>query len=182
MCVCVCVCVCVCLSLVRGGCCSSAPSFWSFLVVSRRGGRLWPSPDKMRCGSTAREARTATDAVTRESPHFIPCGGLASPQGSRFAQSSAREGKKRRVGRFASWNVRSLVEHDGGVERARLDGSVDVVEDRKIELVVRLFKRYDIEAAGLQETKWFGNSIYPVSDATVLSSGRPVPPQKSDVS
>ena len=152
----------------------SSSSFWSFSTVPRKEGGLWPSPDIMRCGLSIREARTAADAVTRESPHFIPSGGLASPRGSRSARSSERKRKNRRVGRFASWNVRSLVENDGDVATARQAGSTDVVEDRKIELVHQ-FKRYDIVAAGLQETKWFGNGIYPVSCATVLSSGRPVP-------
>ncbi len=128
------------------------------------------------------EARTATDVVTCESPRLTFCGGLATPQEKPFALSSEgnrnrnrKKKNRRRVGGFASWNVRSLVENDGGIETARQEGSTEVVEDRKIETVVRQFKHHGIEAAGLQETKWFGVGIYSVSDATVLSSGRPIP-------
>ena len=36
-------------------------------------------------------------------------------------------------------------------------------------------RRLDVEVAGLQETRWFGEEVYSVGDSTVLSSGRPLP-------
>ena len=48
-------------------------------------------------------------------------------------------------------------------------------EDRKVDWIVREMKRYKVKVAGLQETKWFGSSVYDVSDAVVLTSGRETP-------
>ena len=39
----------------------------------------------------------------------------------------------------------------------------------------RELKRYNVKVAGLQETKWFGNDVYDVSGAAVLTSGRKTP-------
>ena len=50
-----------------------------------------------------------------------------------------------------------------------------VSDDRKIDVVVRELNRFQIEVAGLQETKWFGSEAYAVANSVVLSSGRPVP-------
>ena len=36
-------------------------------------------------------------------------------------------------------------------------------------------KRYDMKVVGLQETKWFGNKVYDVSDAVALTCGRDTP-------
>ncbi len=75
--------------------------------------------------------------------------------------------------RFATWNVRSLVESEGSIETASSRGHV--VEDKKIIRVVETLRRYDIDIAGLQETFWFGNSTFRVDDRVVLTSGRVVP-------
>ncbi len=76
--------------------------------------------------------------------------------------------------RVASWNVRSLVESEGSVDTACVRGNV-VVEDRKIVRVVRDLQKYKIDIAGLQETHWFGEGTYNVSDRVILTSGRPSP-------
>ena len=47
-------------------------------------------------------------------------------------------------------------------------------DDRRIDVVVDELARLDIEVAGLQETLWFGESVYRVGDAVVLCSGRPM--------
>ena len=55
--------------------------------------------------------------------------------------------------RFATWNVRSMLNAEGPIETAAT--SKLVAEDRKVDLVVHQLGRFGIEAAGLQETKWF---------------------------
>ena len=55
--------------------------------------------------------------------------------------------------RVATWNVRSLVESVGSLEIANRRDRV--VEDRKIDRAVNILRRYNIDVAGLQETRWF---------------------------
>ncbi len=74
---------------------------------------------------------------------------------------------------FGSWNVRSLVEREGGIATACVSGRV--VEDKKCHRVVAELRRLGVAAAGLQETHWFGCEMYDVDGFTVLSSGRPFP-------
>eukprot|EP00117_Sycon_ciliatum_P000293 scpid101516/ scgid6415/ len=50
-----------------------------------------------------------------------------------------------------------------------------MIDDRRIDVVVGKLKRLDIEVAGLQETRWFGEEVYSVGDSAVLSSGRRLP-------
>ena len=76
--------------------------------------------------------------------------------------------------RFATWNVRTLVERQGPARVAAVSAR-EPKEDKKIYLVVRELRRLGIEVAGLQESRWFGSDFYNVDDALVLSSGRPVP-------
>ncbi|XP_065197221.1 uncharacterized protein LOC135828726 [Sycon ciliatum] len=101
-----------------------------------------------------------------------------------MARKETRRKRRRRSWiKFGSWNVRSLVNCDGPVETAttrnlNLKNSNQVnciVEDRKINIVVREARRLGIETLGLQETKWFGNNVYNVEDAVVVASGRPTP-------
>ena len=47
-----------------------------------------------------------------------------------------------------------------------------MIDDRRIDVVVGKLKRLDIEVAGLQETRWFGEEAYSVGDSAVLSYGR----------
>ena len=44
-----------------------------------------------------------------------------------------------------------------------------------MDWIVRELKRNNVKVAGLQETKWFGNDVYDVSVAAVLTSGRKTP-------
>ncbi len=41
--------------------------------------------------------------------------------------------------------------------------------------VVAVLRKYRVDVAGLQETKWFVCSVYNVSDSVVIAAGRPVP-------
>ena len=87
--------------------------------------------------------------------------------------AESRERRRHCQVRFGCWNVRSLVERDGGLETASVTGNV--VENKKINRVADELRRLNITAAGLQETHWFGSGIYSVQNSTVLCSGRPVP-------
>ena len=48
-------------------------------------------------------------------------------------------------------------------------------DDRQIHLVIRELGRYQVVAAGLQETKWFGNVMYKVGESIALTAGRLMP-------
>ena len=54
----------------------------------------------------------------------------------------------------------SMVDTEGSVAIAsrRQDGQRG--EERKVDLVVRELKRYNVKVAGLQETKWFDCEVY----------------------
>ena len=89
-------------------------------------------------------------------------------------RNSARERRRRwDLLSAATWNVRSLVESEGPIETAAVTGRVS--DDKKIFEVVRHLKRLNVDVAGIQETHWFGQSIYEVDNAIVLTSGRRVP-------
>ena len=100
------------------------------------------------------------------------CISLATTRPESCVGGRSGETKTKNI-RFATWNVRTLVNADGSVETAARRGRVS--EDRKINLVVREAERLGLEAIGLQETKWFGAASYSVGDALVISSGRPLP-------
>ena len=68
----------------------------------------------------------------------------------------------------------ALVDCEGPVETARQSATAEG-EDRRIDLVIRELGRYQVVAAGLQETKWFGNAMYKVGESVVLTAGRPTP-------
>ena len=76
---------------------------------------------------------------------------------------------------LGTWNVRSLLESEGPVETAHQRSEIREAEDRRIDLVIRELKRYNIKIAGIQETKWFGSSVYQVGESIVLAAGRPTP-------
>ena len=76
---------------------------------------------------------------------------------------------------FRTWNVRSLVDNEGTVETARVGSEMSESEDRRIDLVIRELKRYNIKVPALQETKWFGNAVYHVGKSIVLTAGRETP-------
>ena len=99
-------------------------------------------------------------------------------EAQRVLSGRRRRGRLRTLA-FGSWNVRTLVNNDGPVETAKRRVNfenlnfVPVVEDRKIDLVIRELSRFDVEVAGLQETKWFGRDSFNIGDSIVLASGRP---------
>ena len=86
-----------------------------------------------------------------------PAEDLQPSQGNAFARSKQKKSYLWRVG---TWNVRSMVDTEGSVAIAsrRQDGQRG--EERKVDLVVRELKRYNVKVAGLQETKWFDCEVY----------------------
>ena len=68
-----------------------------------------------------------------------------------------------------------MVDTEGPIEIASRRQDKRRGEDRKVDWIVRELKRYNMKVAGLQETKWFGNDVYDVSGAAVLTSGRKTP-------
>ena len=62
--------------------------------------------------------------------------------------------------KLACWNMRSLVESEGGRETARSRSDRrDKGTVEKSTLMVWELKWYGIFAAGISETQWFGNNI-----------------------
>ena len=83
--------------------------------------------------------------------------------------------RKHSIWRLGTWTVRTLVDTEKSVETDRQGREVYCAEDRGIDLVVHELNRYDVKAAALQETLWFGSNVYHVGESLVLASGRPVP-------
>ncbi len=97
--------------------------------------------------------------------------------------------KKKRGGRVTTivnvgcWNMRSMVEDDGGLEtdRARKGKRMKGAVEKKSVLLVWELKRYNVYAAGISETKWFSDHVYRVEGFTILTSGRRLPDQGDEV-
>ena len=68
---------------------------------------------------------------------------------------------------------------EGPVEIASSRG--DKGEDRKIDLIVREMRQYNVKVTALQETKWFGSEVNQVAGSVVLTSGRKKPAQGDTV-
>ena len=90
--------------------------------------------------------------------------------------------RRKRLGRrallLATWNVRSLVESYGGdarICRSRQSPENCATVDRKLDLLVRELRRYDVSVAAVRETKWFGADVWETQGYTLLHSGRPLP-------
>ena len=92
------------------------------------------------------------------------------------SQCAHRASHLRRSGTWflASWNVRTLLDVDEPIEIARQRVDLEVVDERKIDQVVTVLGRYKVDVAALQETKWFGDAIYRVSQSIVVAAGRPM--------
>ena len=107
---------------------------------------------------------------------------LGGPDGQQL-QSSGKHRRghtilhHRRVLSITSWNVRTLVENNGGDHHicrsrpqsaapATLEGSEPYLVDRKLDLLVKEL---------IQETKWFGNDIWNSNGHTLLHAGRDLP-------
>ena len=58
---------------------------------------------------------------------------------------------------FGSLDVRSMVDTEGPVEIA--SSRVDKGEDRKVDLIMREMRRYNVKVTALHETKWFGSEV-----------------------
>ena len=103
-----------------------------------------------------------------------PAEELHPSQGSTYhlAQRARKRSKTWRIGK---WNVCSMVDTQGmeAIASRRQDGQRG--EERKVDLIVREMKRYNVKVAGLQETKWFGCDVSDVAGSVVLASGRPLP-------
>ena len=70
----------------------------------------------------------------------------------------------------------TLVEAEGPTETTVLRPSGrEVTIDWKASLMVHELKKYKVNAAGISESKWFGEAVYQVEDYTILHSGHPVP-------
>ena len=89
------------------------------------------------------------------------------------AQRSSK--KKRRRITTASWNVRSLVEDTGDPRVCRRSSTSHSGVDRKLDLLADELRVHGIDLAGIQETRWFGNDVWPAGACTFLHSGRPLP-------
>ena len=71
--------------------------------------------------------------------------------------------------------MRTLLDAGGLIETAKHIAELIISDERKIDQIVEVLKKYNVYLAGLQETKWFGAEMYKVGDSVALSSGRPVP-------
>ena len=80
---------------------------------------------------------------------------------------------------IASWNVRSLVEDSGGDPRIcrkrPLSNSCSHVIDRKFDFLVTELRRFRVDIAAVQETRWFDNDVWLSQGYTMLHSGRQLP-------
>ena len=78
--------------------------------------------------------------------------------------------------RVGCWNVRSLVEMDGGIKTATVRPKGHPVHvDRKIKFPVQELDRFHMSIVCISETKLFGDDVYEVDGFTVLHSGRSIP-------
>ena len=87
-----------------------------------------------------------------------------APGHSKLGATSGSLDKKKRCQMIVGcWNMRTLVEAEGPIETSVVrPGGRGVTVDRKATLMVREFKKYGVQLAGISETKWFGEAIYQV--------------------
>ena len=72
--------------------------------------------------------------------------------------------------------MRTLVEAEGSIATSvARPGARGVPVDKKASFIIREFRKYRINIAGISETKWFGQDMYEVEGYTILHSGRPIP-------
>ena len=89
------------------------------------------------------------------------------------AQRSSKR-KRRRI-TTKSWTVRSLVEDTGDPRVSRRSSTSHSGVDRKLDLLADELRVHGIDLASIQETRWFGNDVWPAGACTFLHSGRPLP-------
>ena len=74
------------------------------------------------------------------------------------------------------WNVRTLVEMDGGIKAVTVcPKGCALFVDKKIKFLVQELKCFHMSIVCISETKWFGDDVYEVDRFTVLHLGRSVP-------
>ena len=61
---------------------------------------------------------------------------------------------------FASWNVRTLLDVEGSIDKQVMESESDLPDEQKIDQVVDGLKHYRINVTGLQETKWFSVVLF----------------------
>ena len=72
--------------------------------------------------------------------------------------------------------MHTLVESEGPIETSLVrSGGRGVTVDRKASLMINQLKKFQVNNAGISETKWFGAVVYEVEGFTILHSGRPIP-------
>ena len=72
--------------------------------------------------------------------------------------------------------MHTLVESEGPIETSLVrHGGRGVTVDRKASLMVNQLKKFQVNIAGISETKWFGAAVYEVEGFMILHSGRPIP-------
>ena len=115
---------------------------------------------------------------------FVQVGQRSSRHSPKRAQIN-----KRRSLITASWNVRTLVENTGGDRRICRSRPQHVRQDtvpsdmttghhcvdRKLDLLVKELKQYQVSVAAIQETKWFGKDIWQADGYQFITSGCPLP-------
>ena len=94
----------------------------------------------------------------------------------RTMKGSYREQWRQRQFSVGCWNIRTLVEAKGPIETSVARPSRrGVAVDRKVSLMERELKNYEVSMTGISEIKWFGQAVYELEGYTILHSGRPVP-------
>ena len=102
-----------------------------------------------------------------------PAEDLHTSQGS-LPRHGAHRARGKQFGylKLGTWNVRSMVDTEGSVDIASCRQDRRRGEQRKVDLVVEKINRYNAKVVSLKETKWFGNEMYKVGNAVVLTCGR----------
>ena len=78
--------------------------------------------------------------------------------------------------RVGCWNVRSLVEADGGVKTATVHtGPSSLAVGKKVRFLVCELMHFRMGITCISETKWFGKDVYEIDGYTVLHSDRDLP-------
>ena len=161
VCVCVCVCVCVSRSQVqplphRGDRVNGVNRLTGQWLRARGMHVIW-SPGR-------RSMPSLTSPLARPPSEDLHTSRALVPSCARRVE------RKHSIWRLGTWTVRTLVDTEKSVETDRQGREVYCAEDRGIDLVVHELNRYDVKAAALQETLWFGSNVYHVGESLVLAS------------
>ena len=90
----------------------------------------------------------------------LPAENMQASRGRVSAQRpSTKSRKKIPFWYFSSCNITPLVDVDGHPETACVSAKTVIVEERKIDLVVRELDRCNDNFAAFQETWWFGSAL-----------------------